>query len=83
MPAPSAAAGEAAQDSAMLNRSTTSQPSEPGKVRVDFRDTAFWKADVVTGEDGSATISVPLPDNLTTWRLTAQAVTSNSMTEMR
>jgi hypothetical protein len=46
----------------------------PAKVRVDFRDTAFWTSAVTTGADGSAVVSVPLPDNLTTWRLTAQGI---------
>lgn len=43
-------------------------------MRVDFRDTAFWTSAVTTGADGSAVVSVPLPDNLTTWRLTAQGI---------
>jgi uncharacterized protein YfaS (alpha-2-macroglobulin family) len=42
------------------------------QLRTDFRDTAFWKADVTTGADGTATVQIPLPDNLTTWRLTTQ-----------
>lgn len=43
-------------------------------VRENFQDTAFWQAAVLTGEDGTARVSVPLPDNLTTWRATARAV---------
>ena len=35
-------------------------------IRKDFKDTAFWQPDVVTGSDGKATLSVSLPDNLTT-----------------
>lgn len=50
------------------------QPAAPQKVRVDFQDTAFWRSNITTGADGSATVAVPLPDNLTTWRLTAQGV---------
>ncbi|HEY0068941.1 MAG TPA: alpha-2-macroglobulin family protein, partial [Chloroflexia bacterium] len=50
------------------------EPAAPQKVRVDFRDTAFWTAAVTTGPDGSAVVAVPLPDNLTTWRLTAQGI---------
>ena len=49
------------------------RPLAPQKVRADFRDTAFWTATITTGSDGTATVPVPLPDNLTTWRLTAQA----------
>lgn len=45
-------------------------------VRRDFRDTAFWKADVVTDAQGRARVSIPLPDNLTTWNLAAKGVTA-------
>jgi alpha-2-macroglobulin len=47
------------------------------KVRKDFKDTAFWKPDVVTGADGKATVKFDLPENLTTWRATARAVTGD------
>ena len=42
------------------------------KIREKFEDTAFWKADVRTGANGECTLSFTLPDNLTTWRLTAR-----------
>ncbi len=48
-------------------------------VRRDFRDTAFWKADVVTDAAGRAQVSIPLPDNLTTWNLTAKGVTASTI----
>lgn len=47
-------------------------------VRKEFKDTAFWQPDVVTGADGKATVSFKLPDNLTTWRATARAVTEDT-----
>ncbi len=47
------------------------------KIRKDFKDTAFWKPDVVTGADGKATVKFDLPENLTTWRATARAVTDD------
>jgi uncharacterized protein YfaS (alpha-2-macroglobulin family) len=47
-------------------------------IRKNFKDTTFWKPDVVTGADGKATVEVTLPDNLTTWRATARAVTRDS-----
>jgi uncharacterized protein YfaS (alpha-2-macroglobulin family) len=47
-------------------------------IRKNFKDTTFWKPDVVTGSDGKATIDVTLPDNLTTWRATARAVTRDT-----
>ncbi len=42
-------------------------------VRKDFRDTAFFES-AVTGADGNAVFTVKLPDNITTWRATVQAV---------
>ena len=41
-------------------------------IRKNFKDTAFWQPDVITGADGRATVKVDLPDNLTTWRATAR-----------
>ncbi|MEQ8672256.1 MAG: Ig-like domain-containing protein [Aggregatilineales bacterium] len=45
-------------------------------IREDFVDTAFWNGSLVTDANGTATFEVTLPDNLTTWRLDARAVTS-------
>ncbi|MGH9882546.1 MAG: alpha-2-macroglobulin family protein, partial [Pyrinomonadaceae bacterium] len=47
-------------------------------VRKNFKDTAYWQPDVVTGPDGRATVKVKLPDNLTTWRATARGVTADT-----
>ncbi len=47
------------------------------KIRKEFKDTAFWKPDVITGADGKATVKFNLPDNLTTWRATARAVSAD------
>ncbi len=47
-------------------------------IRENFVDTAYWNATVTTNADGTATFSVKLPDNLTTWRLDARAVTSGT-----
>ena len=44
-------------------------------VRSDFRSTAFWQPDIVTGADGTATVELTWPDALTTWRATARAAT--------
>jgi hypothetical protein len=43
--------------------------------RSNFKDTAFWSGQSVTDADGRLSIEVTLPDNLTTWRLDARAVT--------
>jgi alpha-2-macroglobulin len=46
-------------------------------VRKIFKDTAFWQPAIVTGADGKAQVKFDLPDNLTTWRATARAVTAD------
>lgn len=47
-------------------------------VRKDFPDAIRWVADVTTNADGRATVEVTYPDALTTWRLTARAVTRDT-----
>jgi len=48
------------------------------EVRQNFPDTAFWEARLQTGESGQAQVTVTLPDNLTTWRMDARAVTQDT-----
>lgn len=48
------------------------------EVRQDFPDTAYWEAFLVTDARGEATVTITLPDNLTTWRLDARAITQNT-----
>ncbi|HEV7904983.1 MAG TPA: MG2 domain-containing protein [Pyrinomonadaceae bacterium] len=47
-------------------------------IRKIFKDTAYWQPAVTTGADGKANVKVELPDNLTTWRATARAVTADT-----
>jgi uncharacterized protein YfaS (alpha-2-macroglobulin family) len=56
------------------NESSYAEPT----IRKEFKDTAYWQPDVVTGADGKATVSFKLPDNLTTWRATARGVTADT-----
>ncbi len=48
-------------------------------VRKDFPDAIYWLADLVTDARGEATVTLNYPDSLTTWRLTARAVTADTM----
>ncbi len=48
-------------------------------VRRNFLDTAYWNANVTTDASGKAQVSVTLPDNLTTWNLTAKGVTMSTL----
>lgn len=41
--------------------------------RANFPDTAYWNPKLMTDKDGKANIEIPLPDNLTTWKLSAIA----------
>ena len=47
-------------------------------MRKDFPDAIYWMADLVTDADGRARVAVTYPDALTTWRLTARAVTTDT-----
>lgn len=52
--------------------------AEEGMVRQQFADTAFWAPVVRTDPSGRASVTVELPDNLTTWRMRAQAITAQT-----
>ena len=47
-------------------------------VRQDFKDTAYWEAKLITDENGQASVEIPLPDNVTTWRLHSKAATNDT-----
>jgi hypothetical protein len=44
-------------------------------VRLMFKDVAYWNPAVRTNEEGRAVVRFTLPDNLTTWVITAVGVT--------
>jgi uncharacterized protein YfaS (alpha-2-macroglobulin family) len=52
--------------------------TEIGPPRRDFQDTAAWFPGLQTDSNGLVTVTVTLPDNLTSWRLTARAVTADT-----
>lgn len=45
------------------------------RIRKKFLDTAAWFPSLQTDATGKAVVRVPLPDNLTTWVITARAAT--------
>ncbi|TSC97668.1 MAG: alpha-2-macroglobulin domain-containing protein, partial [Candidatus Peregrinibacteria bacterium Greene1014_49] len=49
------------------------------KARGTFKDTAYWNPNIITDENGRATVEFTLPDNLTTWKLIAIAHTPQSL----
>jgi len=48
-------------------------------IRKDFADTAFWGPNVRTSDDGTVSVSVKVPDNLTSWRVTGTAISANTL----
>lgn len=48
------------------------------QIRKSFVDTAYWAPTVPTDSDGTAKVTVKMPDNLTEWRTTVTALTSDS-----
>ena len=47
-------------------------------VRDQFEDTGYWQADIITDQNGEASITFSLPDNLTTWQADARGITVES-----
>jgi len=47
-------------------------------VRKNFPDTAYWNPTLRTDASGAATVTVELPDSLTSWRATAVAHTART-----
>jgi uncharacterized protein YfaS (alpha-2-macroglobulin family) len=52
---------------------------EEDGVREDFKDTAYWEARLQLDGSGQATVEVPLPDNVTTWRMSSKATTPETL----
>lgn len=63
------------RDLAAKSRASSEEALAPTTIRSDFRDQMFWSPSVRTDAEGRATLRVRFPDNLTTWRVTARAVT--------
>ena len=58
----------------LASASATSPVEALAAVRQDFRTTAFFRGVAQTDQSGNATITVRLPDNITTYRVFAVAV---------
>ncbi|MHC5035634.1 MAG: alpha-2-macroglobulin family protein, partial [Planctomycetota bacterium] len=48
------------------------------EVRREFADTALWLPSVRTGPDGAATVTFDMPENLTTWKVNAWAMSKDT-----
>ncbi len=86
MEAPAPMATSVASEAREGMRSSASAP-EGVEVREEFADTAFWSPRVTTDSEGKASVTVTLPDNLTTWvartvGLTAKTVVGEATAEV-
>lgn len=48
------------------------------QVRSNFSSTAFWQPDVVTDQQGLATVKIKYPDSLTGWQATGRVATAGN-----
>ncbi|MDD4097700.1 MAG: alpha-2-macroglobulin family protein, partial [Lentisphaeria bacterium] len=54
----------------------------PAAIRSLFADTALWVASLDTQTDGTATVTVPMPENLTAWKMRVWAVDGHTRVGM-
>ena len=47
------------------------------RVRDQFPETLLWRAQLITDDEGRASLDIDLADSITTWRLTASAVSAD------
>jgi hypothetical protein len=74
-PMPTMTAGQAR----LSDQQAASQLPPGVELREEFADTAYWNANVVTGPDGTARVTIDLPDNLTTWVVRGVGVTQETL----
>ena len=50
--------------------------AKPARVRQWFPETLLWRPELITDDDGRASLEVDLADSITTWRLSLAAVSA-------
>lgn len=78
-PQPLAKEAEADQGTAVAESLAvrSEAPTADVPLRSNFAETAFWRPQLLTGADGSATIEFTVPDSVTSWRLWVSALTKS------
>lgn len=61
----------------LTNPSLALESQTPVRVRQWFAETLLWQPELITDDKGEATINIELADSITTWRLTASAVSAS------
>lgn len=52
---------------------------EDERLRQEFKNLAYWNAQLLTDENGRASFQVTMPDNLTTWRTQVRAISGDTL----
>jgi uncharacterized protein YfaS (alpha-2-macroglobulin family) len=64
-----------------MNPKLAMEPASPASpaphVRSYFPEALYINPEIITGKDGTATIAIPLADNITTWRMAMLASTAH------
>src|SRR5262249_16226731 len=76
-PPPSAEMRGRILDGNKSETASTETSSAAVRMREWFPETLLWRPEVVTDDQGRASIQVELADSITTWRLLASAVTAD------
>lgn len=58
-------------------RAAPAAPPPPPALRSNFSETAFWRPNLLTGADGSATLEFTVPDSVTSWNVWVHAITKD------
>jgi len=77
MEAPRQASLRAAPKMVGNSASVADGPEAPVPVRSNFSETAFWRPNLLTGPDGSASLEFTVPDSVTSWNVWVHAVTKD------
>ena len=48
----------------------------PARVREWFPETLLWRPELITDDNGQASLTIDLADSITTWRLSASAISA-------
>jgi uncharacterized protein YfaS (alpha-2-macroglobulin family) len=62
-------------ESGLLSAASPNTPAAP-RLRQYFPETLLWRPELITDDRGNASLELPLADSITTWRLSASAVSA-------
>lgn len=66
-------ANRMAEEDAPKTDPSANASSSP-RIRRDFPETLLWRPELITDDQGKATLEIPLADSITTWRASVDAV---------